>query len=55
MVPAQFPMYPNHQYNPAMLQTGMYSNNAQVPVANRGMMMNMQGVGYSDMYPMEGL
>ncbi|XP_056011395.1 roquin-2-like [Ostrea edulis] len=50
MVPAQFQMYPNHQYNPGMLQAGMYSNNPQVPVGNRGMMMNVQGVGYSDMY-----
>lgn len=56
MVPAQFQMYPNHQYNPGMLQAGMYSNNPQVPVGNRGMMMNVQGVGYSDMYhQVEGL
>ncbi|XP_062575406.1 roquin-1-like isoform X1 [Saccostrea cucullata] len=52
MVPPQFPMYPN-QYHPSMLQSGIYPSAPQVPVGNGGVMMNMQGVGYSDMYQME--
>ena len=55
MVPPQFPMYSNAQYHPGMVQTGVYPNASQMPVGNGGMMMNMQGVGFSDMYQMEGL
>lgn len=53
MVPPQFPMYSNAQYHPGMVQTGVYPNASQMPVGNGGMMMNMQGVGFSDMYQME--
>lgn len=55
MVPPQFQMYPNAQFHPGMVQPGLYPNGSQVPVGNGAVMMNMQGVGYSDMYQMEGL
>lgn len=55
MVPPHFQMYPNAQFHPGIVQPGLYPNGSQVPVGNGAVMMNVQGVGYSDMYQMEGL
>lgn len=53
MVPPHFQMYPNAQFHPGIVQPGLYPNGSQVPVGNGAVMMNVQGVGYSDMYQME--